>query len=207
MFLLGQGHRDAQTFVPKELSEPSLAPPSSGADAVDLHDQQLKLFPPGNTRKSWHSCGWCCWWWCWSPSCTPDDDTYFLFAQTTARLLTGALLPQSRTSISATLQGDPSSSPPCWSTVCTAHVEEGHITARASVAEPRDTAVQVVRNRFQGTGSSAKTVGACFTSIVASSHDHDCPTCFKLISRQIYRIVPHVVAATGYIHLEDQTLR
>ena len=42
--------------------------------------------------------------------------------------------------------------------------------------------------------SSAKTVRACFTSIVASSHDHDD---FKLISRQIHRIVPHVVAVTG----------
>ena len=44
-------------FVPKELSESPLATPSSGADAVDLHDQQLKLFPPGNTRKSGHTCG------------------------------------------------------------------------------------------------------------------------------------------------------
>ena len=57
MLLLGQDHRDGQTFVPKELSAPSLSPPSSGTDAVDLHDQQLKLFPPGNTRKSGHSCG------------------------------------------------------------------------------------------------------------------------------------------------------
>ena len=35
--LLGQGHRDAQTFVPKGLSEPSLSPPSSGAGAVNIH--------------------------------------------------------------------------------------------------------------------------------------------------------------------------
>ena len=49
MLFLGQGHRDAQTFVPKELSELSLTPTSSGADHVDLPGQQL--FPPGNTRK------------------------------------------------------------------------------------------------------------------------------------------------------------
>ena len=47
VLFLGHGHSGAQTFVPKELSEPSLPP----ADAVDIHDQQLKLFPQGNTRK------------------------------------------------------------------------------------------------------------------------------------------------------------
>ena len=34
VLFLGQGHRDAQTFVPKELSEPSLSPPSKAALAL-----------------------------------------------------------------------------------------------------------------------------------------------------------------------------
>ena len=47
MLLLGKGHRDAQTFVPKELSESSLPPARLSTSMAD----SPKLFPKKLLKK------------------------------------------------------------------------------------------------------------------------------------------------------------
>ena len=73
MLLLGQGRRDAQTFVPKELSESSLlrrralpVPPpetlsTSMADSMKLFPK--KLLKKGNLFDR-NGLRWWWWWWC-----------------------------------------------------------------------------------------------------------------------------------------------